>query len=161
MHLTVISSIKTFLLPAMPTSAQDYTTSYAASTRANVEAAACVMLWRTMLTSVASTGLSLTSDLIFLTVVSNVCRTEYLLEMCKILQISFAPQNTGIDLFCWKLELCHGLMTYSEENATGFTLGAWVGDPELPHRACLSHSVCYRENLNFWLWAPKSYGSPY
>lgn len=84
----------------MPTSVQDYTTSYAASMHANAEAAVCVMLWHTMLTSVASTGSSLTSDLIFLTVVSNVCRTEYLLEMCKILQISFAPQNTGIGLFC-------------------------------------------------------------
>lgn len=117
MHLTVISSIKKFLLPAMPTSAQDYTTSYAALTRANAEAVVCVMLWRTMLMSVASMGSSLTSDLIFLTVVSNVCRIEYILEMHKILQVSFAPQNTGIDLFCCKLELCRELMTYSGENA--------------------------------------------
>ena len=87
MHLTVISSIKKSLLPATPTSVQDYTTSYAASTRANAEVAVCVMLWHTMLMPVASMGLLLTSDLIFLTVVSNICRTEYLLEMCKILQI--------------------------------------------------------------------------
>lgn len=98
MHLTVISSVKKFLLPAMHISVQDYTTSSAASRRANAEAAVYVMLWHTMLTSVASTGWSLTSDLIFLTVVSNVCRMLYLLEMCKILQI-FAPQNTGINLF--------------------------------------------------------------
>lgn len=114
MHLTVISSIKKFLLLAMRTSAQDYTTSSAALRRANAEAAVCVTLWHTTLTSVASTGWSLTSDLIFLTVVSNVCRMEYLLEMCKILQI-FAPQNTRINLFYWKPELCDGLMTYSGE----------------------------------------------
>lgn len=117
MHLTVRSSIKKFLLPAMPTSVQDYTTSYAASMHANAEAAVCVMLWHTMLTSVASTGSSLTSDPIFLTVVSNICRMEYLLEKCKVLQVPFAPQNTGIDFFCWKLELCRELMVYSGVNA--------------------------------------------
>lgn len=116
MHLTVISSIKKFLLPAMPTSAQDYTTSYVALMHANVEAAVCVVPWHTTLMSVANTGLSLTSDLIFLTVVSNVCGRGYLLEICKIPQISFPPQNTGTGLFYWKLELCHGLMPYSGEN---------------------------------------------
>lgn len=96
MHLTVISSTKKFLLPVMPTSVQDYTTSNVALMRANAEAAVCVMLWHTMLTCVASMGSSLTSDLIFLTVVSNVCRMEHLLEMSKIL---FTPQSIGVDLF--------------------------------------------------------------
>jgi len=99
MHLIVILSIKKFLLPATPTSVQDYTTSYAASTRANVEAAVCVMLWHTMLTSVASTGSLLTSDLVFLTVVSNISRMEYLLEMYKIYKYHLLHKIQGLTFF--------------------------------------------------------------
>lgn len=99
MHLTVILSTKRCLLPAMPTSVQGCTTSSAASTRANVEAAACAMLWHTMLMSVASTASSLTSDLMFLTVVSKISIMEYLLEVCKTLQISITPQNIRVGFF--------------------------------------------------------------
>lgn len=101
----MISSTKTFLLPAMPTSVQGYTTSSAALTRANVEAAAYATLWRTMLMSVASTASSLTSDLMFLTVVSNISMMEYLLEMCEIYRFHLLHKIQGL-AFSWKLVLC-------------------------------------------------------
>lgn len=67
----------------MPTSVQHYTTNYAALMPANAEAAVCVMLLHTMLMSVESTALPWTSDLIFLTVVSNVCEVDTLLKCVK------------------------------------------------------------------------------
>lgn len=67
----------------MPTSVQRYTTNYAALMPANAEAAVCVMLLHTMLMSVESTALPWTSDLIFLTVVSNVCEEDTLLKCVK------------------------------------------------------------------------------
>lgn len=91
--------MKKSLLPVMPTSVQDYTTNYVALMPANVAAAVCVTLLHTMLTSVASMVFLWTSDLIFLTVVSNASRMETVLKMCIILEVSLASQNTAIDVF--------------------------------------------------------------
>lgn len=106
MHLTVISSMKKSLLPVMPTSVQDCTTNYVALMPANVAAAVCVTLLHTMLTSVASMALLWTSDLIFLTVVSNVSGMETLLKTCKILELSLASKIQPLMSFSWKLEMC-------------------------------------------------------
>lgn len=77
MQHTVTSSTKSSLLLATSTSAPDCTTSSADTMRANVGAPACAMLLRTTLTSVASVGSPLISDLRFPSVVSESDGTDH------------------------------------------------------------------------------------